>query len=120
MTVAEFIAMFANDADCLEVKDLEGNVLASDDLVGTGAVITLKSKYTDNVYDSETVVVYGDVTGDGLVNADDYSKAKLANIIPGTYNADNYYFFVANDVMADGYIDALDSSYINLMVRGYK
>ena len=120
MTVAEFIAMFANDADCLEVKDLAGNVLASDDLVGTGAVITLKSKYTDNVYDSETVVVYGDVTGDGLVNADDYSKAKLANIIPGTYNADNYYFFVANDVMADGYIDALDSSYINLMVRGYK
>ncbi len=120
MTVAEFLAMFANDADCLEVKDLAGNVLASDDLVGTGAVITLKSKYTDNVYDSETVVVYGDVTGDGLVNADDYSKAKLANIIPGTYNADNYCFFVANDVMADGYIDALDTSYINLMVEGYK
>ncbi len=120
MTVAEFLAMFANDADCLEVKDLAGNVLVNDDLVGTGAVITLKSKYTDNVYDSETVVVYGDVTGDGLVNADDYSKAKLANIIPDTYNADNYYFFVANDVMADGYIDALDTSYINLMVKGYK
>ncbi len=120
MTVAEFLAMFANDADCLEVKDLAGNVLASDDLVGTGATITLKSKYTENDYEQRTVVVYGDVTGDGLVNADDYAQAKLANIIPGTYTEDNYYFFVANDVTPDGYIDALDSAYINLMVKGYK
>lgn len=120
MTVEEFIVMFANDAECLEVTDLEGNVLASDDSVGTGAVITLKSKYTSAIYEVRTVVVYGDVTGDGLVNADDYSAAKTANIIPGTYTEDNYYFFVANDVMADGYIDALDTSYINLMVKGYK
>jgi hypothetical protein len=95
-------------------------VLSADDYVGSGAVITLESKYSDATYESRTFVVYGDVTGDGLVNADDYSAARKANIIPGTYNQDNHYFFVANDVAKDGYIDALDTAYINLMVKGYK
>ena len=119
MTVAQLKAMLANDAELIMIQDLDGNALSDSDLVGTGATITLGSRYSDAIYDSRTLVIYGDVTGDGLVNADDYSKAKLANIIPGTYNADNYYFFVANDVMADGYIDALDSAYIYRMVKGY-
>ena len=120
ITAAQLKAMFANDAELLEIYDLEGNLLSDDAFVGTGATIMLRSAYTDAIYEVRTVVVYGDVTGDGLVNADDYSQAKLANINPNTYNEGNYYFFVANDVMADGYIDALDSAYINLMVKGYK
>ncbi len=120
LTVADMLAKFDNDVTMLVIKDFEGNVLSSDDYVGSGAVITLESKYTDVVYEARTFVIYGDVTGDGLVNADDYAVARKANIIPGSYNESNYYFFVANDVAKDGYIDALDTSYINLMVKGYK
>ena len=120
LTVADVLAKFDNDASLLTIKDFEGNVLSSDNYVGSGAVITLESRYSDATYESRTFVVYGDVTGDGLVNADDYSAARKANIIPGTYNEDNHYFFVANDVAKDGYIDALDTAYINLMVKGYK
>lgn len=120
LTVADVLAKFDNDATLLTVADFEGNVLSADDYVGSGAVITLSSKYTNTVYESRTFVIYGDVTGDGLVNADDYAVARSANIIPGSYNESNHYFFVANDVAKDGYIDALDTAYINLMVKGYK
>ncbi len=120
LAVADMLAKFDNDVTMLVIKDLEGNVLSDGDYVGTGAVITLESKYTDAVYEARTFVIYGDVTGDGLVDAADYAAARKANIIPGTYNENNHYFFVANDVAKDGYIDALDTSYINLMVKGYK
>ncbi len=120
LTVADVLAKFDNDASLLTIADFEGNVLSADDYVGSGAVITLASKYTNVVYESRTFVIYGDVTGDGLVDAADYAAARKANIIPGTYNESNYYFFVANDVAKDGYIDALDTAYINLMVKGYK
>ena len=121
LTVADVLAKFDNDASLLTIKDFEGNVLSADDYVGTGATVTLKSKYSDGVtYDSKTLVVYGDVNGDGLVNNADYSKSRLVTIRAAVYTEQEYCFFVANDVYADGYIDALDTSYINLMVKNYK
>ncbi len=120
LTVADILAKFENDADLLEIKSFEGVTLGSLDYVGSGATITLKSKYTDAVYETKTFVIYGDVTGDGHVDDDDYAVSRRATILPGAYNESNHYFFVANDVAKDGYIDALDTAYISLMVKGYR
>ena len=121
LTVADVLTKFDNDASVLVIKDFNGNVLSADDYVGSGATVTLESKYCDGVtYESRTFVVYGDVNGDGLVDSADYSKSRLVNIGAASYSEQEHCFFVANDVYADGYIDALDTSYINLMVKGYK
>lgn len=121
LTVADVLAKFDNDASVLVIKDFNGNVLSADDYVGSGATVTLESKYCDGVtYESRTFVVYGDVNGDGLVNADDYAISRQATIDRSYYNENNHYFFVANDIAKDGYIDAIDTHYLNLMVRGYR
>ena len=60
---------FANDF--LECTDKNGNVLAETDSLGTGCVINLKSG--SKVLDSITVVVTGDISGDGSISNRDVS-----------------------------------------------
>ncbi|PKM62752.1 MAG: hypothetical protein CVU97_03855 [Firmicutes bacterium HGW-Firmicutes-21] len=53
------------------IKDSKGNVLSETAVVGTGSVI----RYNDTDY---TIVIKGDINGDGKVDAIDYLMAKRA------------------------------------------
>ncbi len=118
-TVDAFKAMLQNDAQTVTVTDSDGNALDGDALVGTGAVVVLTSKYIATVYQTNVAVIYGDLDGDGDVDADDFAISKEAAVADETYyGADERIFFVANDLDGDGCIDALDSWVIGNIMRG--
>ena len=116
-SVDEVKANLENDEFCIEIVDINGNDLAGLDKVGTGSVITYKSKLTGNVYERLIVVIYGDVDGDGIVGADD--RAKIRDV---TYCTDivsnNIYLKMASDVDGDGAFDGIDCSYISYSMHG--
>ena len=119
-TVAQLKAELQNEAETITIVDFNGNVLADDALVGTGAVVSVNSKYTTAVYESKTVIIYGDLDGDGDVDADDFAKAKKANVADETfYSEEEKAFFLANDVNGDGAIDVLDSWTIGRIRNGF-
>ncbi|PKM63093.1 MAG: hypothetical protein CVU97_02065 [Firmicutes bacterium HGW-Firmicutes-21] len=76
-TVAEVAAMFNGS---VTVKDLSGATITGTALVGTGCVIQAGSN-------SYTVIVKGDINGDGRINSSDYLFAKRAFIGSYTLNA---------------------------------
>ncbi len=117
-TVSTIKTQLENDLTYIEIKDFTGKLLADEELVGTGSTITLKSKYTGAIYETKTIIIYGDVDGDGDVDNDDYTLAKKVNVGELTYTAEQNYFFIANDVNGDGFIDVLDSYTIALIKRG--
>ncbi len=122
-TVSQVKAELENDETYVEIKDYTGAELESTALVGTGSTITLKSRFTGAIYEQKTILVYGDVDGDGDVDDADYSKARAVNVgeaaeeytIDGVYRE---YFFLANDLNGDGYIDVLDTSLLALVKNG--
>ena len=119
-TVAQLKAELQNEAETITIVDFNGNVLTDDALVGTGAVVSVNSKYTTAVYESKTVIIYGDLDGDGDVDADDFAKAKKANVADETfYSEEEKAFFLANDVNGDGAIDVLDSWTIGRIRNGF-
>ena len=69
--------------------------------IGTGTTVTfLKSDNTE--YDKLTVIICGDVTGDGLINSADLLKT--VRYLKGTTKIDKN----AADVTKDGKIDSAD------------
>lgn len=58
------------------IKDINGKVISDDDLIGTGTTISLVSKDSREEIQTFTVIIYGDVNGDGKIYATDYVKIK--------------------------------------------
>ncbi len=114
-TVEEVLSKFDNDELVIEIKTFEGVELASEELVGTGSTITLKSKYTGVVYETRMFIIMGDVDGDGDVDDNDYETAKLVGHGAYEYAENHNYFFVANDIDENGFINAIDVFYIGRM-----
>ncbi len=109
-----------NDLTYIEIKDYTGAELADEALVGSGSTITLKSKYTGEIYETKTIIIFGDLDGDGDVDADDYNISRTVGVGDATeeYTVNGIfreYFFIANDVTGDGYIDVLDTRLIALI-----
>ena len=71
-SVNMLLAQFDNSN--LEIRDHRGRVLSGSDLVGTGATVNLMSN--NQVMETVTVVVLGDVDGNGIVNTTDYIRVK--------------------------------------------
>jgi len=92
-TVKEFAELLAAD---VVVKNAKGEVLTAEDKLGTGCVI-------NDVY---TVVVLGDVNGDGEIDARD--SLRILKYAVGTYEI-NGVFAIGADLNKDGIIDARDS-----------
>ena len=87
------------------VKNASGKAVKDTDIVATG--------YKTN--DSYTIVVLGDVNGDGKVKATDY--VKIENYIMGTAKLDKYQILAA-DVNFDGKVKATDYVKIENYIMG--
>lgn len=102
-TVESASLNFRNDN--LEFYNIEGTKLTSSSIVGTGTTIVLKNG--DSILDKETVVITGDMTGDGLLNNRDVAMVNryLVNkVTPQECQV------VALDLNGDGYINNKDAA----------
>ena len=124
---AEGLVLGANTAsDCIaelntaemyvEIKNINGEALTNTDLVGTGATITYYNRTTNEEIKTVTVVLYGDVNGDGVCDNADYDILKDA--AKANVKIDNHWFVIAADVNRDGACDAFDAIAFNLYLNG--
>ena len=97
----DVISQFDNEN--LSIYDFEGNALESSATVGTGCIVKLT--VNGKVVDSLTVIVKGDVTGEGTIDATDYLRIKGEFI--GTYKLEDA-FAKAADVDGNENIDGTD------------
>jgi len=72
------------------IKDCKGNLVAADKLPGTGMTLTLSDGK------EYTIVVFGDVEGDGNITASDARLALRASVGLESYNEDSCYYKAAN------------------------
>jgi hypothetical protein len=100
-TVDDLLVQFEN-LD-LEVRDKNGAVLTGEAFVGTGSTINLYNGNT--VVDSVTVMIMGDVDGNGIVNVTDYARIKSAFLGDVTFD---WMDRAAADVDGSGVIDSTD------------
>ena len=125
---AEGLVLGANTAsDCIAelntsdmyvaIKNINGVAITDTDLVGTGATITYYNRTTNAEIKTVTVVLYGDVNGDGLCDADDYTILK--NAANANAKLDNKWLAMAADVTRDGAYDAYDAMAVDLSINGY-
>ena len=93
-------------------------VLDGTALVGTGCeVLCVSAKDPNVVYDSVTVILYGDVDGDGRINTEDYDLMKTASVADAAVIASGAYTLAA-DVNGDGTVDFFDVAIINMQMSG--
>lgn len=95
------------------VKNSSGSVIEND-IVGTGSSVEVK---TDDKTVKYTIVIYGDVSGDGKINALDLLKVQKS--ILGVSRLEGAYS-VAGDTSKDNVINALDLLKIQKDILGVK
>ncbi|MBE6836051.1 MAG: hypothetical protein E7515_07375 [Ruminococcaceae bacterium] len=95
------------------------NQLGDEDHIGTGCVIKCVSvKDPSIVYEQATVILYGDINGDGFIDSVDYD-AMFDEALFGVAIEGNL-FRIAGDVYHDGTIDGFDMSMVELQMTGAK
>ncbi|MBQ2661371.1 MAG: leucine-rich repeat protein [Clostridia bacterium] len=108
-TVAALLANFAGGN--MSVVDKNGKVLDIDKTVGTGSRVRLTDG--DTVIDELTVVISGDVNGDGNINSRDL--AAMQKHILGTAELTGIYIN-SSDVNADSKINSRDLSALQKII----
>ncbi len=108
-TVEELLASLDNDINYIVIKDSNGNVVSDESVIATGMTVELMSK-TDNTKINEkiTIVVSGDVNGDGVVNETDIEQAADKCLKNTYYTDEEKAYFAANDTNDDGVLDVFD------------
>ncbi|MBP5313125.1 MAG: dockerin type I repeat-containing protein, partial [Clostridia bacterium] len=81
-TVSSFVSAFELDHARVEVLNKSGKVITGSEIVSTGCKVNIISENDGKILGSYTVILYGDVTGDGLINSLDfvYIKRHVWNI----------------------------------------
>lgn len=102
-TVEQVKSQLANDG--LTVVSANGIVLAENDYIGTGSTIQIKDGST--VLDERTVIVTGDVDGNGLINNRDASRISRFLVDKEEFDIAQ---LGATDVNGDGYVNNRDAS----------
>lgn len=75
--------------------------------IGTGTVVRLIDDKTGDVVESFTVVLFGDVTGDGLLNSTDVTELRNINAHLTAYEDGSAFLFAA-DITHDGIVNSSD------------
>ncbi len=104
-TAGELSEEFANTN--LRFFGINGKELGATDVVGTGTTVRLYNG--DSIADEKTLVVTGDMTGDGIINNRDV--AMMNRFLLGTTTAQEFQQ-LAIDVNGDGYIDNRDAAMV--------
>ncbi|MDO4864338.1 MAG: chitobiase/beta-hexosaminidase C-terminal domain-containing protein, partial [Ruminococcus sp.] len=113
-TAAQIKAQFANDD--IVIKDANGEAVADDAVVGTGARVELVD--TDGtVLDSAVIIISGDYTGDGKVNNKDLAKLNAYVAKTNTVEADEIQM-IALDVNGDGSVNNRDCALLSRYLVG--
>lgn len=107
-TVKSLKQMLSSEMEYV-IIDKDGNELKETELVGTGC----KIKMTNNK--NYTLVVPGDINGDGKIKLSDLSKLKL--VLVGKESVDGPYK-IAGDINGDGNIKLSDLSKLKLYLVG--
>ena len=98
----------------IELKDINDKVLSDADKVGTGTTIAFL-KNDGTVHDKLTIIIYGDVDGDGNIYATDYVKIKNHIMSEGDLSEISS---LAADVSKDSKIYANDYVIIKNYIMG--
>lgn len=98
-----------DDSYTVKMTYFDGDEVDLEDIVGTGAVISvIDNESGDEIY-HKTVVIFGDVNGNGKINSNDITMVK-SHIFKVTY-LEGIYFF-AGDVNGNGKINSNDFTMI--------
>ena len=95
------------------IKNINGKVISDDDLIGTGTTISLVEKDSKDEVQTFTVVIYGDVSGDGIVDSMDMYNT-IQHILQNKKL--NNEFFKSGDTNSDSKIDSMDMYNIIQMI----
>jgi len=106
-TILDFKDNLINDNEYIYIYDLNDNLLSDDDIVKSG--LKIKLIIDDNTLDEATIIVRGDIDGDGLIDVTDESYL-MDHILEITL-IDDYKFYAA-DLNDDHLIDVTDESYL--------
>ena len=110
-SVSELKAQLENDGTQIIITR-DDTVLGDSDYVGTGCVVKCVSvKDPSVVYEVATVILYGDVNGDGLVNETDSDMIMSDAFDATTLIASDSVYFIAADLSKDGVLDMFDYFY---------
>ena len=107
--ISEFKDNMLNPNEYIKIYDDSGNEVLEEDIVKTGLVIKLE--YNGLVLDEASMVVRGDVDGDGFVNVTDYIAVLNHALV--LEEIDDYIKFAAGDVEEDEILNVTD--YIKIM-----
>ena len=113
VTVDEFKGQLGMDGSG---SNIEVTASGPNGEIGTGSKVVLKDA-SGNVLQSYDVVVYGDVTGDGIINALDLLRVKKHILGVTKFEGIN---FLAGDPSGNGVIDALDLLRVQKDILGVK
>lgn len=82
--------------------------------VGTGTIVRLRNNYSGNVDATYTIIIFGDINGDGMLTTTDISAIRNINARLVVYEDDSPYAFAA-DVTHDGDVNPSDVTKIRSM-----
>jgi len=92
-------------AENIQIVDKDGNVLAADALVGTGSKIQLVEN--GEVVDEVTVVIRGEIDGNGIIDSDDAIYMLRNTLFPDVFPV-----VVDDDIDGNGVYDSDDAIYL--------
>jgi len=111
-TVDNILSLFNNSENIYISKN--GNVITGNTFVGTGCVVYCVNA-DGEICDQKTIIVKGDINGDGLIKASDYMQTKQAILNPDLMTDAK---LKAADINGDGLIKATDYMKIKLHITG--
>ena len=115
VTLEEFVSNLKNDKSWIHLYDMEDNEISDLETTPVATKQVVKLELNGKVYDQLTLVLKGDVDGDGYVVAADVTLTK--NYSSGKVELDAIEE-VAADIDCDGYVVAADVTYIKNFSSG--
>ena len=93
-----------------------GAMMADGEKVGTGCEIYYSHLASYKLTEVDTVILYGDLDGDGIIGIDDYAKMSAYVMGNTSVLADGSAFRRAADLNNDGEVDAFDLALLDLQM----